>query len=399
VLTVVREVGVAIQKRGDRWRVVVQGKPDPVTGRRRQLSGSAVSEREAVAVERQLRLQVAKGFHDQVTLATVVGEWWASGPRLAATTRVNYRQTLDKHIIPVLGAKKVADIRPRLVAAFMTHLRTEMGLKPGTIRKVRTVLSAVMSYAVAMEYCESNPVMKVPPPELDAVERIAPTVEETARILLAAEREDPPFLAYLWVAAEEGGRRGETLALRWGGIDFTHGTITIDSTVTNGEDGVQVRSRTKTKKPRTIAVSSMTLTHLAEHRTRVEAVLTQLVGTSTKVGPRDLVFSGGVGSRRHPGDGLPWRPDSTTRRFKVLKQNAGVRAEIDLHGLRHTMVTELLAAGVDPRTVMGRAGHSSEAMTMTVYAKVRPAIDAAAAEMWGQMLQTKLDELRARDGG
>jgi integrase len=392
-------VGVAIQKRGDRWRVVVQGKPDPVTGRRRQLSGSAMSEREAVAVERQLRLQVAKGFHDQVTLATVVGEWWASGPRLAATTRMNYRQTLDRQIIPILGAKKVADIRPRLVAAFMAHLRTEMGLKPGTIRKVRTVLSAVMSYAVAMEYCESNPVMKVPPPELDAVERMAPTVEETAKILLAAEREDPPFLTYLWVAAEEGGRRGETLALRWGGIDFTHGTITIDSTVTNGEDGVQVRSRTKTKKPRTIAVSSMTLTHLAEHRTRVEAVLTQLSGAPVTVGPRDLVFSGGVGSRRHPGDGLPWRPDSTTRRFKVLKQTAGVRAEIDLHGLRHTMVTELLAAGVDPRTVMGRAGHSSEAMTMTVYAKVRPAIDAAAAEMWGHMLQTKLDELRARDGG
>ena len=46
------------------------------------------------------------------------------------------------------------------------------------------------------------------------------------------------------------------------------------------------------------------------------------------------------------------------------------------------MITEMLPAGVDPRTVMGRAGHSSEATTMTVYAKVRPAIDSAAAEMW-----------------
>jgi hypothetical protein len=34
-------------------------------------------------------------------------------------------------------------------------------------------------------------------------------------------------------------------------------------------------------------------------------------------------------------------------------------------------------------------------MTMTVYAKVRPAVDAAAAELWGAMLQGKLDELRA----
>jgi hypothetical protein len=54
------------------------------------------------------------------------------------------------------------------------------------------------------------------------------------------------------------------------------------------------------------------------------------------------------------------------------------------------MITEMLAAGVEPRTVMGRAGHSSEATTMSVYAKVRPAIDSAAAEMWGQLLDSEL---------
>jgi integrase len=106
------------------------------------------------------------------------------------------------------------------------------------------------------------------------------------------------------------------------------------------------------------------------------------------------VFSGGRGSRRDVFDANPWRPDSTSRRFRQLRDRAGVRPDIDLHGLRHTMITEMLAAGVDPRTVMGRAGHSSETTTMTVYAKVRPAIDSAAAEMWGRLLDAKLDELR-----
>ncbi len=55
----------------------------------------------------------------------------------------------------------------------------------------------------------------------------------------------------------------------------------------------------------------------------------------------------------------------------------------------------MLAAGVDPRTVMGRAGHRSQATTMTVYSKVRPVVDAAAAELWGQILDSKLSELRA----
>ncbi|MBV8161370.1 MAG: site-specific integrase, partial [Acidimicrobiia bacterium] len=214
------------------------------------------------------------------------------------------------------------------------------------------------------------------------------------RLLLEAERSDPEFLTYLWVAAEEGGRRGETLALRWAGVDFEASAITIDATVTAADDGVRVRPTTKTKRPRTIAVSAITLDLLGAHRRRLEELRASL-GEPPAIEPSSFVFSGGSGSRRHPLDGKPWRPDSTTRRFAKLKERAGLRAEIDLHGLRHTMVTELLVAGVDPRTVMGRAGHSSPTMTMNVYAKVRPVADAAAAELWGRTLRDKMDELRA----
>jgi integrase len=195
-------------------------------------------------------------------------------------------------------------------------------------------------------------------------------------------------------AAEEGGRRGETLALRWSDIDFDAGTVTIQRVITIGGDGVQVRPSTKTKKNRTVAVSAVTLGHLRAHCERIEAVLSEVAGCPVTVSPESLVLSGGGGSRRTPLDGKPWRPDSTSRRFRLLKERAGVRGEVDLHGLRHTMIPELLAVGVDPRTVMGRAGHSSEATTMTVYAKVRPAVDSAAAELWGRLLDEELSELR-----
>lgn len=384
-----------IQKRGNRWRVVVQAGRDPITGRRHQLSASASTEREAVRLERQLRLQADGHAVGAVTLAELVDEWWASRPRLAATSLVNYRENLQNHILPLLGRRKLLELRPRMIAAFLRHLTEEKSLSPATVRKVRTVLSAVMSYAAAMEYVESNPVMKVPPPQLPPSSRIAPTIEETARLLLAAEEHDADFLAFLWVAAEEGGRRGETLALRWSDIDFEHGTLTISRTVTTGEDGVQIRPTTKSGKPRTIAISAISISHLRELRDRVERRMTEAAGAPMKVDKDDLVFSGGEGSRRTLLDGQPWKPTSTSRRFARLKDLANVRPEIDLHGLRHTMITELLAVGVDPRTVMGRAGHRSEATTMGIYAKVRPAVDAAAAEMWGQILNDKLKELRA----
>ena len=385
-----------IQKRGTRWRVVVQATRDPLTGRRRQVSGSAATRQEATRLEKRLLADADEPVGGEVTLAQVAAEYWAARPRLAPTTRLNYRSNLDLHVLPLLGSRKINEIRPRLVASLFEHLRDDKHLGPATVRKVRTVLSAVMSFAVAMEYAESNPVMKVPPPELhDDAERVAPTLDEAAAILLAAEQHDRDFLTYLWVAAEEGGRRGETLALRWAGVDFENRILTIDGTVSRGEDGVQVRGQTKTKKPRRVAVSAITLRHLVEHRQRVEQCLSAATGHVETVRPTDLVFSGGHGSRRTPLDGAPWRPDSTTRRFRRLKERAGVRTEIDLHGLRHTMITELLAAGVDPRTVMGRAGHASEAMTMKVYAKVRPLRDAAAAELWGQMLKAKVDEMRS----
>lgn len=250
-----------------------------------------------------------------------------------------------------------------------------------------------MSFAVAMEYVETNPVMKIPPPELDQAERVAPTLEETARILLVVEAEHPDFHTYLWVAAEEGGRRGETLALRWRDVDFEGAAITIRGTISVGEDGLQYRPTTKTKRTRTVAISDVTLELLRQHYARMEGRLSAAAGQSAELKPDDFVFSGGEGSRRTLIDGQPWRPDSATRRFRRAKMAADVATDISLHGLRHTM-TELFSAGVDPRTVMGRAGHSSEATTMEVYAKVRPAIDRLAADLWGRMLDAKLRELR-----
>jgi integrase len=381
-----------IQKRGHRWRVVVQAPRDPLTRRRHQLSGSAATERDAAALERQLRLQIERGVSGRLTLGDLVDEWWGRESRLAPTTRANYRQNLDRHVLPILGDHRVEELRPRLLGAFFDRLR-QQGLSGGTVRKVRTVLSAVMSYAVAMEYAESNPVMKVPPPPTESAARVAPTLEETARILVAAERFDPDFLTFLWVAAEAGGRRGEILALRWGDLDTHRATLTIHAVISAGLDGVQVREGTKTGAARTIAVSPITLARLAEHRTWMELNLAT-AGTSIALSAEDYIFSGGVGSRRTPVDGKPWRPDSASRRFRNLKAIAEVRPETDLHGLRHTMITELLVAGVDPRTVMGRAGHSSPTVTMSVYAKVRPAADQQAAQVWAERLAAAVEDAR-----
>ena len=41
------------------------------------------------------------------------------------------------------------------------------------------------------------------------------------------------------------------------------------------------------------------------------------------------------------------------------------------HILRHTYITNLIAAGVDPKTVQYLAGHKNSQVTMDIYAKMK----------------------------
>jgi integrase len=57
-----------------------------------------------------------------------------------------------------------------------------------------------------------------------------------------------------------------------------------------------------------------------------------------------------------------------------------------LHDLRHFMVTQLVAGGVDWRTVSGRAGHADGHMTLATDAHFQQAQDRQAAEFMDRLL-------------
>jgi integrase len=87
----------------------------------------------------------------------------------------------------------------------------------------------------------------------------------------------------------------------------------------------------------------------------------------------------------HDSDGRwPWRPDSTSRAFRLLRHEVGLD-DVRLHDLRHFLATRLLAAGIDVRTVSGRLGHSLTSTTLNVYAAFVPDADCRAAEVMGRL--------------
>jgi integrase len=77
-------------------------------------------------------------------------------------------------------------------------------------------------------------------------------------------------------------------------------------------------------------------------------------------------------------DGRPVHPDTVRKRFARLAAATGF-APIRFPDLRHSYATAGLRAGVNPKIVSHRIGHSSSAFTLNVYSHVTPGMDRAPA--------------------
>ena len=84
-------------------------------------------------------------------------------------------------------------------------------------------------------------------------------------------------------------------------------------------------------------------------------------------------------------DGAPFSPDAMKRKWsRFLKKNE--LPKIRLHDLRHSNATALIQAGVNPRVVQQRLGHSDVNITLNTYTHVLPEMDIEAAARLDSLL-------------
>jgi hypothetical protein len=82
----------------------------------------------------------------------------------------------------------------------------------------------------------------------------------------------------------------------------------------------------------------------------------------------------------------PYKPRSISQRYRRQAKSLGLRST-RFHALRHYSATELVAAGVDVRTVAGRLGQSGGgATTLRVYAAWVNEADRRAAETMASLI-------------
>jgi integrase len=375
-----------IYKRGKRWRVIVYAGRDPITGRKRQKSVTVATRAEAKQAEARLVTEVGAGQHrgtGSKTVAELIERWleWRQSVRpISPTTIATYRGYLDRVILPALGKLPVGRLDAATLDAFYAQLRKQGGkggrpMAASSVRQVHAILSGALGRAVVWGWIGQNPARLATPPSVEKADVAPPAVEDAARLLSVAEQEDAELGLFVRLAVVLGARRGELCALRWSDVDFHRGEVLIAGGVVRVHGQPLLDKPTKTHAKRRVAIGAGTLELLRVHRlAQAEDALACGVALQADA----YVFS-------HVPDGSkPIDPDGISHRFHRLAQRLGITCR--LHDLRHFMVTQLVAGGVDWRTVSGRAGHADGHMTLVTYAHFQQAQDRHAAEFMDELL-------------
>jgi integrase len=172
-----------------------------------------------------------------------------------------------------------------------------------------------------------------------------------------------------------GNRRGELCGIRWRHLDLSKGVLHVERAI--GQHGALTWEKdTKNEADRRIVLDRETVLQLTEHRERC-ALRARALGV--ELAQEAFVFS------RDPDGATHLKPDSVTQRYGRLASRLRIRTSI--HKLRAYNATELIAAGVDIRTVAGRLGHGSGAATTlrSYTAWVSEADQRAAGELAARM--------------
>jgi integrase len=224
-------------------------------------------------------------------------------------------------------------------------------------------------------------------PSPNATEPDPPSAEEAAAILNEAWH-DPEWGLLLWLTMITGSRRGELCALDWAGVDFDRAVLWVPFSIAQTKAGLK-KKPTKTNKGRRVALDPHTLELLAEHRERCEERCAQL---RCELAGDAYLFSPA------PDGTAPFVPRSITQRYRRMATKLKLRST-RLHSLRHYSATELIAAGVDIRTVAGRLGHGSGgATTLKVYAAWVDHADRRAAAKMADIMPTPVPTPRGPRG-
>jgi integrase len=195
--------------------------------------------RDADAFHATVGVDVRRGLHvpdsQSVTVAEAGRLWLESTALLERATRVQYRQHVNLHIVPLIGAVKLSQLTVPMARAFEDKLARDRS--PAMVRKVLTSLGSILADAQERGLVAQNVVRGLRSHRRggDADRRRGgklrvgvdiPTREEV-RAIIAALDKDARRRPLLLTAIFTGLRASELRGLRWADIDLKRGELHV----------------------------------------------------------------------------------------------------------------------------------------------------------------------------
>jgi integrase len=352
----------------------------PGEPRHQRMKGGFATKAVAVAAMRAaVRSAKANGAPIRVsrlTVATYLQTWLASlttGGAIRPTTWKTYDVAIRVHILPRIGGVLLKELTRIQVRSLYQQLDAggrsrgaTGGLSPKSVHNVHLCLHRALSEAVEDGLIRVNPASRAHRAPPDGPEMLYWSVAELNRFLASAASD--PNLPFWRLAASTGMRRGELLGLRWRDVDLQQGRLSVrHQLVRTGGENHFGPPKTRAGR-RSISLDPQT-TAILRNIQDSQATTRSTLGTAYRH-DLDLVFC--------RDDGSPHDPNRVAHQFAAQIARAGVR-RIRFHDLRHTHATIAMAAGVHPKVMQERLGHTSIKVTLDLYSHVVPSMDEEAA--------------------
>lgn len=202
------------------------------TGEKVWLIGNTISEAFCAGFEKYAALQPPQKKKKCPTLRSYGEKWYRlyHQPKVKRNTANNTRILLEKHIFPVLGARRINELTFDDIQAFYN---SKAELSRSTNQKLQITLGAIFRNALEDGLIERNIMLSSRyVMSKRRVTRNCLTQGDAADILRQVEQLSEGDRPFIMLPMLTGMRRGECLGLMWSDIDFSKRIITVSRAIT-----------------------------------------------------------------------------------------------------------------------------------------------------------------------
>ena len=352
-------------------------------GKRVALYGKTCEELYEKVLEAEKQIAEATFRRSTPTVQEYCERWLLKKSANARVTTMNdYRSKIKNYIIAPIGHKYMAEVTPDDVALLMVPASKK---SKSVYRSVHMLIKAIFKSAVKSKVIDTSPCEDLstrggkPQKERNAL------TDEQADRLISAIKGLPPYV-FVMLGLYAGLRREEILGLKWD-------CVYLDTSAPY----LSVRRAWHVEHNRPVVTEELK-TDAARRDIPLPDVLLECLREAKRNSKSDFVIANREGG---PLSGTQFKrvwqyivtrslKERTYVRYingqKIVKtvtpklgekaaHNGNVVYSLDFdvtpHLLRHTYITNLIYASVDPKTVQYLAGHENSKITMDIYAKVK----------------------------